>query len=208
MAAITSSKPPRTRLSSRVGSYSQIAVAFSTAAIFVIRFITSTFPRLTTCPKHLMWKKKWDDSAKIKEKLTVIVILPYPTLKDLGENECLELLHRSCRCYWYCPALPYKAVKTVSTTTMVSRYIDHTFECFLLIMPTRSNNPTACLPRFSPLCAPDIGLNPITSARNFHFLSFTSIQWAVIPINPIFVVSADHASEVIETFPGAAFQSM
>ena len=36
MAAITSREPPKTRLSSRVGSYSQIAVAFSTAAIFVI----------------------------------------------------------------------------------------------------------------------------------------------------------------------------
>src|SRR5271156_5545321 len=53
MAAITSSEPPRTRLSSRVGSYSQIAVAFSTAAIFVIWPITSTFPRFTTCPRHL-----------------------------------------------------------------------------------------------------------------------------------------------------------
>ena len=36
MAAITSSEPPKTRLSSRVGSYSQIAVAFSTAAILVM----------------------------------------------------------------------------------------------------------------------------------------------------------------------------
>lgn len=36
IAAITSSEPPRTRLSERVGSYSQIAVEFSTAAIFVI----------------------------------------------------------------------------------------------------------------------------------------------------------------------------
>lgn len=57
IAAITSSEPPRTRLSSRVGSYSQMVVAFSTAAIFVICPITSTFPRLTTCPKHL--SSKW-----------------------------------------------------------------------------------------------------------------------------------------------------
>lgn len=53
MAAITSSEPPRTRLSSRDGSYSQMAVAFSTTAIFVIFFMTSTFPRLTTWPKQL-----------------------------------------------------------------------------------------------------------------------------------------------------------
>ena len=53
IAAITSSEPPRTQLSGRVGSYSQIAVAFSTAAIFVMFCITSTLPRLTTCPRHL-----------------------------------------------------------------------------------------------------------------------------------------------------------
>ena len=210
MGAITSNKPPKTRLSSRVGSYSQIAVAFSTAAIFVTRFIMLTFPRLTTCPKHLMLNEEnlrrqtW--SVKIN-KLTVIVIVPYFILEDLGGNEWLELLHRSCRCYWYCQALLYKAAKTGSTTTIVDT-TNHTFNWSLLIIPTRSNNPTACLPKFSLLCSPDISLNPITSARNFHFLSFTSIQWAVIPINPILVVSADCASEVIEIFPGAAFQHM
>ena len=53
MAAITSSDPPKTRLSSRDGSYSQMAVAFSTAAIFVICFMTLMFLRLTTWPKQL-----------------------------------------------------------------------------------------------------------------------------------------------------------
>ena len=53
IAAITSSEPPRTRLSERVGSYSQIAVEFSTAAIFMMWDITSTFPRFITCPKQL-----------------------------------------------------------------------------------------------------------------------------------------------------------
>lgn len=53
MAAITSSDPPKTRLSSRDGSYSQMAVAFSTTAIFVICFMKSTFPRFTTWPKQL-----------------------------------------------------------------------------------------------------------------------------------------------------------
>ena len=58
IVAITSSEPPRTRLSSRVGSYSQMAVAFLTATIFVICPITSMFPRLMTYPKHLLSKWK------------------------------------------------------------------------------------------------------------------------------------------------------
>jgi hypothetical protein len=57
IAAITSREPPKTWLSSRVGSYSQMAVAFSTAAIFVICPITSTFARFMTCPKQLVWNK-------------------------------------------------------------------------------------------------------------------------------------------------------
>jgi len=64
IAAITSREPPKTRLSSRVGSYSQIAVAFLTAAIFVMRAITSMFPRLTMCPKQL-WKE-----LSIQQKLS------------------------------------------------------------------------------------------------------------------------------------------
>ena len=48
IAAITLREPPRTRLLAWVGSYSQMVVAFSTATIFVIWPITSTFPRLTT----------------------------------------------------------------------------------------------------------------------------------------------------------------
>jgi len=64
IAAITSSDPPRTRLSSREGSYSQIAVAFSTTAIFVICSITSMFPRFMTWPRQL----REDQRDKIKDK--------------------------------------------------------------------------------------------------------------------------------------------
>lgn len=53
IAAITSRDPPKTWLSSRDGSYSQIEVEFSRTAIFVICFMTATFPRLTTWPKQL-----------------------------------------------------------------------------------------------------------------------------------------------------------
>ena len=48
IAAITSKEPFSTRLSGREGSYSQMAVDVSTAAIFVIWVITSTSARLTT----------------------------------------------------------------------------------------------------------------------------------------------------------------
>lgn len=83
----------------------------------------------------------------------------------------------------------------------------HAFNLFLSIIPTWLSNPMAYLPKFSPLCAPDNTLNPTTSALIFYFCSFTSIQCAIIPRNPAFVVSADQPSEVIETFPGATYSS-
>jgi hypothetical protein len=52
-----------------------------------------------------------------------------------------------------------------------------------------------------------MGWNPTTSERSFHFLSLTSIQWAVIPKNEPFVLSAVHPSAVDEIFPGAAWVS-
>ena len=61
IAAITSGEPPRTQLSSWVGSYSQMAVAFLTAAIFVMCPITSMFPRLMTCPRQLKVNVKIED---------------------------------------------------------------------------------------------------------------------------------------------------
>lgn len=48
MAAMTSNEPFNTWLSNSEGSYSQMAVVVSTAAILVIRAITLTFPRLMT----------------------------------------------------------------------------------------------------------------------------------------------------------------
>jgi hypothetical protein len=80
--------------------------------------------------------------------------------------------------------------------------IPGTFDAVLDKIPTRSRTPTRYRPRFFPSCAPDNALNPTTDARIFHFPSLTSIQCAVTPKNPIFVVSADQQSEVIEAFPG------
>jgi hypothetical protein len=53
IVAITSSELPRTQLSSREESYSQMAVAFLITAIFVICCIMSTFPRFTIWPRQL-----------------------------------------------------------------------------------------------------------------------------------------------------------
>ena len=53
-AAITSNDPPSTWLSYKSGSYSQMVVAFSTAAILVIWPITSTLVRLTICFRQLV----------------------------------------------------------------------------------------------------------------------------------------------------------
>jgi hypothetical protein len=50
---MTSSDPPRMWLPGNNGSYSQMAVAVSIAAILVIWLITAMFTMLTTCPKHL-----------------------------------------------------------------------------------------------------------------------------------------------------------
>lgn len=73
------------------------------------------------------------------------------------------------------------------------------------MIPTWLSNPTAYLPKFSPLCAPDKALNPISLALIFHFPSFTSIQCPNIPRNPCFVLSTVHVSSVIDIFPGAAY---
>src|ERR1700710_6002 len=53
MAAITSRDPLSTRFSGRDGSYSQMAWVVSTAAIFVIFAMKSTFARFITCAIHL-----------------------------------------------------------------------------------------------------------------------------------------------------------
>jgi hypothetical protein len=82
--------------------------------------------------------------------------------------------------------------------------IKHTFDLVALIIQTHSQTPTKYRPRFPLLCSPDTGQNPITSALNFHFPSFTLIQWAVTLRNDAFVVSTDQLSAVIEIKPRLA----
>ena len=96
IAAITSREPPNTRLSGRVGSYSQIAVVVSIAAIFVMLLITSTLARLTTCAKQLQEGSK-RRNARNKSKCTVVVVQQRPIE---GHDVCGQVrwFCRWCRC--------------------------------------------------------------------------------------------------------------
>ena len=98
IAAITSREPPKTWLSSQVGSYSQMVVAFLTAAIFVMCPITLSFLRLMTWPKQLVWKLGWFRRMKVKNWLMATVVHHYSTLEDLCTCGCLELF---CKWYYY-----------------------------------------------------------------------------------------------------------
>jgi len=71
IAMVTSKEPFSTRLSGSDGSYSQIVVAVSTAAILVIWVITSTSARLTTWPKQLHSALE-ANSWKFEENLTEV----------------------------------------------------------------------------------------------------------------------------------------
>ena len=84
-----SSDPPKTRLSGRSGSYSQMAVVVSTAAIFVICPITSIVPKLTTCPRHLGMGEQ--QPRNVHEDLEdshqlVFVRVPFREASDLVET--------------------------------------------------------------------------------------------------------------------------
>ena len=80
-----------------------------------------------------------------------------------------------------------------------------TFEAVGGQIPTWSHNPTKYRPRFQPLWSPETALNPTTSEHSNHLFSFTSIQWAIIPRNDAFVLSAVHPSAMVDIMPGAAY---
>ena len=102
-------EPPRTRLSARVGSYSQMAVAFLTAAIFVMWLITSTFPRLTTCPKQLQRNSIGENRNKWTKHMVAVV--HHCSIQGLGGCEYPGLFCKLC-CYFPCYLmLPCKADK-------------------------------------------------------------------------------------------------
>jgi hypothetical protein len=86
--------------------------------------------------------------------------------------------------------------------------IERTFESTRFIIPTRSQRPMKYFAKFAPLCSPETGWNPTTSARKFHLPLLTSIQWAVILRNAPLVLSAVQPSLVVAIFPGAAWNHL
>ena len=111
MAAITSSDPPKTRLSSRDGSYSQMEVAFLTTAIFVIFFMTSTLPRLTTWPKHLNLNLINQIGKSRRNNVSMVIVVPSGAISEThGYYEYFQWFCKSCRCYLCCQGLPYRVI--------------------------------------------------------------------------------------------------
>jgi len=156
--------------------------------------------------KSFSQAKQASSSSSITKQ--TVVVVHHCSIQGLGGCEYPGSFCRLC-CYFPCYlTLPCKAdqkSRISDSITYKGRVNDNrqTFVPFLSMIPTRSSKPTEYLPRFSPLCPPDNALNPITAAFIFHFPSFTSIQCAVIPWKPAFVVSADHPSCVTDIFPGA-----
>jgi len=108
IAAITSRDPPKTRLPGRLGSYSQMAVAFSTAAIFVMWPIMSTLPRLMTWARQLRRNYVNQPNNNNNKNQTVIAVRD-DSIQGLDGREHPRLPHRLC-CYYLCyPTSPCKA---------------------------------------------------------------------------------------------------
>ena len=95
-AAITSKERPRMRLVSSDGSYSQMAVAVSMAAILVMCPMTVMFPMLTTCSKQL--KQNVSRQEIRNEKLTVIASHRHPIAVLFEAAGIRPFRHSSCCC--------------------------------------------------------------------------------------------------------------
>ena len=187
MATTTSSDPPRTRLPCNSGSYSQMALAFSMMAILVMWVITATLARFTTCLRHLntMLSSTIDYPHELDLWELVLNDIPLQLSADMLLLYCFTasvVIWRVVECY--CLQLQAELVDLIEHSLTI---IGCTFELPLFIISTWSQRPTKYFPRFSPLCSPEIGWNPTTSAHNFHLSSLTSIQWAVIPRNAPFL---------------------
>jgi len=125
-----------------------------------------------------------------------------PTLEVYSDHGYPGLFSKLCYCFWYCLILQCEADMGFETYMQT---MGKWMTCLWSIMPTQSRNPTAYLLRFSLLWSSNKALNLITLALIFHTFSFMSIHWAVIPRNPIFIMSADHSSPVIEIFSGTVY---
>lgn len=124
MAAITLRDPPKTRLPGRLGSYSQMAVAFSTAVIFVMWPIMSTLPRLMMCARQLQWNYVHQPDSNNSNKNQMVVVVRDDSIQGLDGREHPQLPHRPCCCYLYYPMSPCKADLMSRCHTMIQSQID------------------------------------------------------------------------------------
>jgi hypothetical protein len=142
-----------------------------------------------------------------------------PRIETLTEADCrlrsmvcnvfghveIRWLYKSQCCLTRCRGSVCRAENWCDHVTYQQTIGSRTFDSPALQIPTRSHKPTKYRPRFQPLCSPDTPWNPTTSERKLHFPFFTSIQWAVIPRNDAFVLSAVQPSAVDDTLPGAFY---
>ena len=205
IATTTSRDPPSTQLFGNLGSYSQIVFVFSMTVIFVMCPITATFARFMTCSRHLSHGKQ-NISDKKYVDLQELVLLSFPSevavvmllLYCLTANHIVWGIIKS-----YCLKLYSESLSIISYLISMTKP-NCTFNSFLLIIPMWSQSPMKYHPKFPLLCSPEISWKPMTSEHNFHFMSFTSIQCAIIPRNDPFVLSAVHPSDVVEILLGAS----
>ncbi len=205
-AAITSNDPLSTQLLYKFRSYSQMAVAFSTAAILVMWPITSMLARLTTCSRqlvnvHCLSPKLLNLKVNHLQKLIVGCTSWFVSSSDVKRfNGCTD-----CGVVW-------GVVKCDCVKLNIFRWLRNkqtnnqeklAFDLSVLQTPTWSHKPTKYCPRFQPLCSPKIPWNPTTSECKLYFLLSTSIQCAVIPRYDTLLLSAVQPSAVNDILPGA-----
>ena len=135
IAATTSSDPSSMRLPGNSGSYSQIALAFSMAAIFVIWAMTATLARFTMCSRHLYNNVKLLSPKK------------YITRTHTYGSWFSVALHCSCRRLCWCSIvlqlmLLFEALSSVTLwsckLTVINNFIKHSLTTHLGMLFTHN----------------------------------------------------------------------
>ena len=97
IVAITSKPPLETQFEGRAGSYSQIAVFVSTAAILVMWDITSIVARFITCARHLSGVNQGDLIRESDSHIFLCLMIPWfktSTLMDFGDGLAKNIVYR------------------------------------------------------------------------------------------------------------------
>ena len=203
MAAIAWSWPPSTWLSSKVGSYSHIAIVFWTAPILVIALMIANSARAMTWSRHLRSKKLKKLKQIKNDRAEKGLMEPGGSLQSTPEAfnwpGWAQSSHmRYCWC-WCCPS-SHRTAKFCwfLLCDWACVWKDwHTFDWFFPVISTLFVSPTMYLPILLPSWPPCVTLKLMTAAFNFHFSFFSAeIQWAVIPRTEAFIVSTVQPSAV------------